>query len=153
MDRERTREMPKGGTIFNGGARVEVLPRTTYTLSGAASSEQNIELAKYVDTLAWVSGVLVVRVHSMGTFTTNVTADVVVQNTSYSDEEPQTVFADTTSETVARIAYTTTAPTLLITPLDTPIAAQVRVLLRLTEPASPGPATFTISVELVGRDA
>lgn len=82
-------------------------------------------------------------------------AKVVVQNVSYADDEPQTVFADTTpaNESIVTIDSSTNAPLLLPAALKTPIARHVRVLLRFTEPATPVAATFTIGVDLLGRDA
>ncbi len=152
MDRANPNGQPR--VEYAGGMCAAILPRTDYNLTGTASSEQEIVLAKYVDTLSIVSGVLIVRLYSKGTFTSGVTVEVVTQNVSYAEDEPQTVFAETTNETTVSFTSATTAPTLLTAALATPIARHIRVLLRITEPAtSPGPAAFAIGVDVLGRDA
>ncbi len=148
-------QVTQGRVEYAGGACWNILPRTDYTLTGAANTVYEIVLAKYVDTLAFVSGVLICRLYSKGTFTTGVTVDIVVQNVSFAEDEPQTIFAETTNETTVSITSTTpTAPSLLTAAIETPIARHVRVLLRMTQPVTaPGPVTFAIGVDLVGRDA
>lgn len=156
MDRANPLGQVTAGRVeYAGGACLGIVGRTQYTTStGAANSVTEIVLAKYVDTLAFVSGVLIVRYYAKGTFTSNVSAKVVVQNVSYAEDEPQTVFAETSTETIITIDSTTSTSTLLTADLEKPIARHVRVLLRFTQPATAmGAVDLTIGVDLVGRDA
>ena len=144
-----------GQVEYAGGACMPIVGRTQYvTLTGTANEETEIVLAKYVDTLAFVSGVIVCRYYEKGSFPTNATAKVVVQNVSFAEDEPQTVFADEANETLLDIPQGDTPPKLYTVEIGLPIARYVRVLLRVKQPATGmAPIDITIGIDLIGRDA
>jgi hypothetical protein len=124
---------------------VKIIPKTQYTFD--AGTVRDIVLAKYVNTASWVSGVLVVRVHTAPGSSAD--PKVVVQNASYTEEEPNTIFYTATNETSQTVAA---GDLLLVKQLNTPIGDRVRVILKTPSAGGTG-VTFTISAELIGRDA
>jgi len=120
-----------------------------------ASATQEIVIAKYINTLDFASGGLLVRVHARPTWFSGPTLAVVAQPTLYSEDEPNVQFSTATGETVLSNVVTnlSSVPGLFNTALATPIPSQLRVLLRLAQGGADGTVSCAISVELYGRSA
>lgn len=131
------------------------MPRTDFTFNVNASTTQEIVIAKYVNTLGFASGGLLVRVHSRPSWFSGPTLAVVAQPTFYSEDEPNVQFFTATGETVLSNVVTnlSSVPGLFNTALATPIPAQLRVLLRLAQGGIDGAVSCAISIELYGRSA
>ena len=132
-----------------------ILPRTDFTFNVNLSTTQEIIIAKYVNTLGFVSGGLLVRVHARPTWFSGPTLSVAAQATSYSDDEPSVQFFTATGETLLSnvVSNLSAVPGLFNTALATPIPPQLRVLLRLAQGGTDGTASCAISIELYGRSA
>ena len=149
--------LPQGNGIIagsRGGGLVRVLPRTAFTFPLAGDTNQTIVLAKYIDSMMWVSGALLVRIHAVTAGST--TMYVRVQSVSYDEEDPSIVFAGT-SGAGAYVASAQidggAAGTLVPEPFVAPIAAQVRVILYVGMEAGAVAGSCTIGVDLVARTA
>jgi hypothetical protein len=131
-----------------------IIPRTDFTFNVNASTTQEIIIAKYVNTLGFVSGGLLVRVHAR-TWFSGPTLSVAAQPASYSADEPNVQFATATGETLLSnvVSNLSAVPGLFIGALATPIPPQLRVLLRLAQGGADGTASCAISIELYGRSA
>jgi hypothetical protein len=132
----------------------QIIPRTDFTFNVNGTRTQEILIAKRVDTLGLVSGSLLARVHSRGSWSTSATLFVVAQPTSYSPDEPQIEFINTAAEVLTeQITNVSAVPTLLNVQLSTPIPPHIRVLLRHVQGITEGACVCSLSVELYGRSA
>jgi hypothetical protein len=138
------------------GYLVPVIPKTDFSFDGRINTDQDVPIAVGIDSSAWVSGVILVRVHSRGgTWPTGASLNVLVQNIMLVPEEPDLVFINTTSLLTTAIAITnsTNAGALFVSSLTT-MGPQLRVLLRFSQGPNAGAAqTISIGVDLVGRPA
>ena len=135
------------------GTLVSVLRRTELTVGG----NQPVVLGpQLIDTLGWVSGVLIVRFYVKTTLTQNMTINV--QNVMLAPEDEVNVVQATSAAGAATYIATVTLGTadtvgssgnMYSAQLSTPIARYVRVM------AIPGNAasTVTVGIDLLGRSA
>jgi hypothetical protein len=133
----------------------QIIPRTDFTFNVNLSTTQEIIIAKYVNTLGFVSGGLLVRVHARPSWPAGPELRVVAQPTRYSEDEPNIQFFTTTGETVLTNVVTSgsAVPGLFNMALVTPIPPQLRVLLRLVQGGGDSTNSCAISVDLYGRSA
>jgi hypothetical protein len=133
---------------------VSVIGKTDFSFDGRASgSVQSVVLAAGIPTVDWVSGVLVARLHTRGTFSASARATILVENISIVPEEPQTIFADTAAP-LASVQYVagTLAPNLGVVAFVGAIGPMVQVRLIFDQQGTAAAAqTFSISVDLIGR--
>lgn len=132
----------------------EVIAKTEYSYDGRASgSLQSVTLAAGIKSVQWVSGALLVRLHTKGTFSATAVARVLVENFSIVPEEPQTIFVDPIAIATAGIASGTTAPNYQVVAFSGAIGPMLQVRLTFDQGATPAAAaqTFSISVDLLGR--
>src|SRR5438093_1275102 len=96
------------GSDGRGGWVVPVIDRTTLTFGTAGTTD--LELAQVVPTEGWVSGALMVPVHSTATFGGTLTIYVVQSFVAFDD--PATLFAPATPTAtyIARAAITSATP-------------------------------------------
>ncbi len=143
------------------GYLVPVIPKTDFSFDGRAATppnaDQDVPIAVGIDSSAWVSGVILVRVHSRGSWPSNTASlSVVVQNMMLVPEEPDVVFFSTTNlvSTPITITNSTTAPALFVSSLAT-MGPQLRVLVRFSQGTTGVTAAqnIAIGVDLVGRPA
>ncbi len=133
---------------------IQVVPKTTYKFDGRAGSTQQIVLEGRVSTLGFASGALIVRVHATSNFSRTAQAHAKVYNQSVDGNDPATFFVGTTPiATSDDIDATTSAGTLSVTALGSPISSSVRVVLEWSQgsDAATGAQTLTLGVDLVGR--
>jgi hypothetical protein len=137
-----------------GAHYITICGKRDFTLQGPTSQFQTIELARYVDSISWESGVALVTLTARGSWASASRVEIVTQNVSRLEEEPHTLFAGATiATTVISASAGDAAPKLFETALSTPIARNVRVYLKYTQDTSSTTAsTFTISVALLGRN-
>ena len=159
------REMGRGNATIgraSAGGLVGLIPiidKTDFSFDGRTSgSTQSVPLAIGVDSSLWVSGVLVVRLHTKGTWPagSSGSATVTVESIGLVPEDPSVVFvASPAVVTSSAIVLATTAPFLDVTALTAPIGSllQVRLLWSQGAGAGTGVHAFSISVALVGRPA
>ena len=135
------------------GRIVTICGKRDYSLQAPTSAAPTIEIERYIPTSDWVSGALLVRLHAKGTWATNTTVDVIAQNISPSLEEAGTIFSAGTVSSI-QIVASDNAPKLFIAALSAPISSHLRLYLKYTQDnVATTASTFTISIELVGRDA
>ncbi|MBK7395779.1 MAG: hypothetical protein IPJ34_05595 [Myxococcales bacterium] len=129
------------------GASVPIIRRTDYTFP---ATQTVIAGPQLVDTLGWVSGLLVVRVY--GTPSISNVLQINVQNVMVAPEDELTVLeARTTGGALVYAASVsiTTAGGLFTASLASPIGRFVRVLLSPTGAVT----AVTLGIDLVGRSA
>ena len=141
------------------GYLVNVIPKTDFSFDGRApgGTDQDVPIAVGIDSSAWVSGVILVRVHSKNLWSGTASLSVLVQNIMIVPEEPDVVFVSTTNLVSSAISITNltvpAAPALFVSALAT-MGPQLRVLVRFAQGATAGTAqTIAIGVDLVGRPA
>jgi len=138
-------------------ARMEVIPKTEYSLDGRASSTQVIVLRERIPMVDVVSAVLELRFHGHSGFTNTANAKVKVYPQSESREDLGTFFVGATSLVdvpATGIVQGTVAPALFTGTLGTPIPSMVRVVLEFAQgTTATGAQKLTISADLVGRPA
>lgn len=138
------------------GAQVNVIRRTDYGFSMPVSTSQDVVLAPLIDTLGWVSAVLIVRLYAKTFAATTATVTVVVQNAMVGPEDEVTVLVPSTDLATAQIVNADVAPKLIqavIAPGTQGLGRYMRVLMRYAQGANLGAQTFTLGIDLVGRSA
>lgn len=147
-----------GGRGAGNGYVIPIIPKTDFSFDGRVSVDQDIPVAVGVDTSAFVTGVLAVRLHSRGAaWTGTAKLSVMVQNIMLTPEEPDVVFlapADLVPALSNTITSSTAIGTLFISSLLA-MGPMVRVVVRFNQGATAagGPQTIAIGVDLVGRPA
>ena len=137
------------------GYLVNVIPKTDFGFDGRVGGPQSIPLAVGIDSSAWVSGVLLVRVHAKSTWAAAPLATVLVENIMIVPEEPDVVFSGATALASADLALATVG-SLTVVPLTAgSIGAMLRVRINYQSTATGQtvPNTIAIGVDLVGRPA
>ena len=139
------------------GQLIHVIPETEFAFDGRISTEQLVVLAERIDASAIASGALIVRFHSKGSWTGGTCkAEIRAHNMSFAEEEPHTLFAESGASNRALVTINNgdTAPRLYVTAFTAPIAAELRVVLAWVQggTASTGSNTFSIAVDIVGRE-
>jgi hypothetical protein len=145
-----------GGAQGGGdGFFVPVLSKTDFSFDGRASgTQQAVKLAVGIDTVPWVSGVLVVRLHTKNTWSATATMSVQVANVSLVPEDPSVLFASTSALATASFTNASTAPSLNVQTIPSGFAAMVQVALTWDQGATAGTSQqFSISLDLIGRPA
>lgn len=147
------------GLIRGNANLVPVIPKTDFSFDGRSSTLQDVPLATGIDSSSWVSAVLAVRIHAKGTFSATGKAVIMVQNIMLVPEEPDVVYVAPTDLTGGNLTISSAAAdaagVLKVLALTGPIGPMLRVLLRFDQGATAAGAaqTFTMSVDLVGRQA
>lgn len=147
---------------FSRGAmdlHVPIIPETDFQFDGrnVGGVEQLVVLAERVDAIHFSAASLIVRYHTKGVDGTwssaTCSAAVRVFNMSFAEEEPHTLFAETSARATVTIANGDTAPRLYVTSLTAPIAAELRIVLAWIQGtgASGTSEKLSIAVDLVGR--
>lgn len=136
------------------GNVIQIVPPTVFAFPTAGTSPVTTEttLVRFVPTGSWVSGALILRIHQLTLPTSGQSFAIVAQKASRCPEEPQTVFATATGETVATASFGLTV-NLVITALNSPPSSALKIVLRTIQVASGGAMSATLSAELVGRSA
>lgn len=129
---------------------IQIVPPTLFTFPSSGALVVDTQLVRWVPTTSWVSGVLNVRVHAAVTLTGGQTFSIVAQKASRSPEEPQTIFTTATGETIGTVSTGAPAGALVVTALNTPVGAGLRILLRANQTTAVAMAAL-LSAELVGR--
>ncbi len=140
------------------GYLVPIIAKSDFAFDArAGASAQEVPLAVGIDSSSWVSGALVVRVHSRNSWSgTTPVLRVLVENIMLVPEEPDVLFA--ASAAVASSGDITgsapAAPGLLVVPFTAPIGPLLRVRLTYTVAANQaGLNSIALGVDLVGRPA
>ena len=131
-----------------------VIPRTQYTFHGSTVGgvATAIPLLIRVDSSAWVTSVLLVRLHAKTFPSATSSAVVDVLNEAYTPDDPAIAFLSDIARASATIPNGATAPKLYLTSLAQPIGAMVRVVLRFYQGATnAGLSKLTLSAALIGR--
>ncbi len=137
------------------GYMVPLLAKTDFSFDARAGTIQDIPIATGVDSSAWVSAVLVVRIHARNAWTgTTPTLTVFADNILLIPEEPDVIFAGTSPASIAITGASPTAAGLLLAQFSTPIGPELRVRLNYTVAANQTSAnTISLGIDLVGRPA
>jgi hypothetical protein len=136
------------------GYTLPVIAKTDFTLASGSSLTQNIVVAQGIDSSAWVSGALIVRVHTQPTIAASSSLFVDVENISIVEEEPQLVFVGSNvASSSPAITNATAAGTLILAAFAQPIGPMVRVKLRFVQSATAAVGLAQLSIDLIGRPA
>lgn len=140
------------------GYVIPIIPRTDFNFDGRASTSQYIPVAVGIDASAWVSGVLMVRMHAKNSWGAGTKVQVVVDNILIVPEEPDVIFAPsaTLASPVAMAEFveaTDFAPALKVTALNAPIGSMLRVHVRWVQSTAGTAQTVSLGIDLVGRPA
>jgi len=138
------------------GYLVPILAKTDFSFDGRPAQTQEFPVAIGVDSSSWVSGALVVRVHSRNTWSgTTPILRVHVDNIMLTPEEPDVVFAaGTVAVTTDITGSAPAAPGLVVIAFTPPIGPMLRVRLTYTVAANQtGPNNIAVGIDLVGRPA
>jgi hypothetical protein len=130
--------------------------RREYAFDGRRDAVEDVPLAERIDARHYASGLLIVRLHTKSAWSSQTAkAQVLVFNTSRAREEPGTLFALATESAKIEIVFGDSAPKLFVAALSTPIAAELRVLLRwrqgTDESAGGAPERLSLGVSLLLR--
>ncbi|MBK8937610.1 MAG: hypothetical protein IPM79_08180 [Polyangiaceae bacterium] len=139
-----------------GGYLVPILAKTDFSYDGRVNTNQDAPVAVGVDSSAWVSAVLVVRLHAKNSWATSAQVQVLVDNVMIVPEEPDVVFASASPiATVSFVQGSDNAPALKLAVLSAPIGPMLRVTVRWVQGTTAATATQTVSlgIDLVGRPA
>jgi hypothetical protein len=134
---------------------VRLIPKSRFSVSGAASTSTDIQVGpRAIASQDWVSGVLIVRLHTKTFSSTTATVSVNVFNVSIAPEDPNTLFS-TGGAGIGQItiANADTAPKLYEVALSAPIGPMLAVIATLNQGAATGACVWEMSVDLLGRDA
>jgi hypothetical protein len=135
------------------GYWVNVIPKTDFSFDGRSTSIQLVPLAVGIDSSAWVSGALLVRVHAKSSWTGTIVASVVVENIMLVPEEPDVVFAATTALASADLVAAGVG-SLTVAPFTAGnVGAMLRVRISYQTTVAASLNTIAIGVDLVGRPA
>lgn len=138
------------------GIEIQVVRRTPFTVPAISTGTYVYPpLVHFIDTLGWVSGVLLVRVYAT-TATSSASFTVGVFNQMISADDPAVTFNEATDIAAVTFAGNVAVPTLLTAKIPTNSANALGRLLgvRLQVAASAAlTGIVTIGVDLVGRDA
>jgi hypothetical protein len=136
------------------GTQTPIIRRTTYKFGALVTTHETL-LTPLLDTIGWVSGVLMVRVYARSGGG-NYNFKVVVHNAMVSPEDPNTVLtpvAAVTPVATATINYNdANPPALYAVQFNNPIARFVKVVLQYT-PTAATEGVIDLGVDLVGRSA
>lgn len=138
------------------GYVVPVIPKSDFSFdSHAAGASQDIPLAVGIDSSAWVSGVLLVRVHAKATWSGTTNLAVLVENIQIVPEEPDVIFAVSGAPVATvNIVSGTLAQSLNVAAFGAPIGNMLRVRISYTCTVAQASAnTVSLGVDLVGRPA
>jgi len=142
------------------GRVINIIPRTSFSFNTPASVQSTQALGpRSIATPDWVSGTLLVRVHSASIPVSTTTVVISARNVSVTPDDPNVLFLDSGSPLVASITLPTnptpvgnTAGSLRTAALAAPIGSMLAIYLTMTQGSTAGITAFEISVDLVGRD-
>ena len=137
-------------------APLVIIPRTEYVFHGSTVGgpppPTHIPLLTRVDSSAWVSAVLLVRLHAKTFPSATSSALVDVVNEAYTPEDPAAAFYSDIPRASATIPNGATAATLYVSSLTSPIGPMVRVVLQFYQGGTnAGLSRLTLSAVLIGR--
>jgi hypothetical protein len=136
-----------------GNGAIQIIPPTLFSFpTSTVPITSETTLARFVPTMGYVSGALILRIHSLTLPTSGQSFAIVGQKASRCPDEPQTIFFTTTGETIATASFGITV-NMVVTSMNVPISSATRVLLRTIQVASGGAMSAVLSAELVGRAA
>lgn len=135
--------------------RTPIIPRTVFEFSQSSggSAVATIPLATRVDATRCVSGCVYVRLHSKSWTSGTAAFSVLVKNASYTCDEPDVAYLESTPVATVSVGVGDSAPSLYVEQLATPIADQLQVVLSWANGTDTTTRTFAISVELELRDS
>jgi hypothetical protein len=144
-----------GVSARGDGYVVPIIAKTDFSFDGrAGGTTQDIPLAVGIDSSAWVSGVLVVRIHARNTWTGTATLSALVENIMLAPEEPDVIFAASTPVASSTALGTTTPPGLILQAFAAPIGPMLRVRLNYVVTVAQSAAnTISLGIDLLGRPA
>ena len=138
------------------GIEIQVVRRTVFPVPAISSGPYVYPpLVDFIDTLGWVSGVLMVRIYAT-TATSSATFMVRVYNQMISADDPAVTFTESTDIAAVTFAGNVAVPTLLTAKIPTNSANAVGRLLGVRLQVAAAAAltgNITIGVDLIGRDA
>lgn len=137
------------------GGNVQVCRKTTYQAPAISTGSCANVIAQLIETLAWKSGVLQVRLYAKTLAGSGNTATVYVYNSLVSADDPSQVFMDDTNALAsASIGGNAAAGTLhnVAFSSSVPIGRYVSVVLAFGATGTAISGNVTIGVDLVGRD-
>ncbi|MBL9021982.1 MAG: hypothetical protein JNL21_07260 [Myxococcales bacterium] len=135
-----------------------ILSKTDTSWDGRLGAFQEIPVATGVDSSAWVSGVLLAKLHAKNAWANTSTKLIVqVKNIMLVPEEPDVVYVSSATP-VASVEFvqgTDNAPALKLAQFTGPIGPMLQVILRWEQGSTAAGAaqTASVSVDLVGRPA
>jgi hypothetical protein len=135
------------------GIEIQVVRRTPITLPVISTGTYKYPpLVQFIDTLGWVSGVLLVRVYA----TSAPSITIGAYNQMVSADDPAVTFDETTDIASVNFAGNAAAPALYTAKIPTNSANAIGRLIgvRMQVVASGAlSGSITIGVDLIGRDA
>src|SRR5262249_31703549 len=132
-----------------------VLPKTQFTMNVPVGTTQINVLNRGIDSRAWVSAALVVRIYADSPIWSGYrTCTIYCSPSSIPADEPNTFFQEVgfLQATYYFSATSGLTPSLHHAAFMTPIAPQTCVVMQWVQSIAT-PAGFTIGVEVIGRDA
>ncbi len=144
-----------GSAGRGNGYVTQVSAKSEFVFDPRTTTPQDIPLAVGIDSSAWVSGVLVVRIMAKNSWSGTTPALVVrVDNIMLAPEEPDVIYAASAAVASVTIDGGTAAPSLLIANLAAPIGPMLRVRMNYSVAAvQSGQNTISLGIDLVGRPA
>lgn len=129
--------------------------RSVFIFDGAAGSTQVVPLVQCIDATTWSSFTLTVRLYDQDAWSPTVLMQVIVENVSIDQSEPQTTFVGASWPGESRkFDYADVTPMLDVTDSfsSVPVGPMLRISLRWDQGATTGgPQTVTLGVDLLGR--
>jgi hypothetical protein len=136
-------------------AASEVLVQTQreYSLAVAPLAVSSVELLRYVNAAAWVSGLFIVTLYSKGSWASEVWIDFAAMNVTRAKDDPANLYQKGSNAGIS-ILSSHAAPKLYTASLTAPLGDELRILFMVNnDEATAQQVDFTVGVKLVGRDA
>ncbi len=134
---------------------IPLIKRATYSFDGSASSTQTLVLADGVDATRMRVGGLVMLVHSRANFSATADVRILVNNVSFSPDDPDLAYVDSTRTVGTSSLIQSTSPTVPfceVVGLVQPMGPQLQVSLRFRQGAAvTSSQTITLSLYLTSR--
>jgi hypothetical protein len=135
--------------VVRGGKLIPVIAKTTFTFASGGTADQVVPLKTRIDSRAFLTAVVVVRVHAIQDLGPGANVLVRIYNESVEAIEEQTEFIGTSPIATVTITDSTPFPGLELAASSGALASHLRVVLEL--PRSSSTPTLTLSVDLIGR--
>ena len=156
IEDEVDRDLDTGESEFDReNELIPLIKRATYSFDGRASSTQTLVLADGVDATRMRVGGLVMLVHSRANFSATADVRILVNNVSFSPDEPDVAYVDSVRTVGTSSLIQSTSPTVPfceVVGLVQPMGPQLRVSLRFRQGAAvTSSQTITLSFYLTSR--